>query len=98
MPEAQEGTSYGTPAFRVGGKLFARLHQSGDAVVIRMEETERAQRIAADPQSFYITDHYRGYPWILARLAVVSRDDLRELLHDAWRSVAPGRLQKGSTP
>jgi hypothetical protein len=92
LPATEEGTSYGTPAFRVRGKLFVRLHDSGDSLVVRMEPAERTMRMAADPESFHITDHYLNYPWVLVRLAVLRRDDLKELLADAWRCVAPKRL------
>jgi hypothetical protein len=92
LPEVEEGTSYGTAGFRVRGKLFARLHQSGDSVVVRIDRDERAMRMRADPEAFYITDHYVGYPWMLVRLAAVRRADLRDLLEEAWRLSAPQRL------
>jgi hypothetical protein len=41
---------------------------------------------------FEITDHYVGYPWILVRMSSIFQDDLRDLLEDAWRRGAPGRL------
>jgi hypothetical protein len=92
LPGAEEGTSYGTPAFKVRGKLFVRLHQSFECVVIGMDEKDRALRMKADPETYFITDHYLDYPWILVRLATVRQDDLRELLEDAWRRVAPQTL------
>lgn len=92
LPGAEESTSYGTPAFKVRGKLFLRLRPEGDAVVVRIEKDERAMRMRADPNAFYITDHYAPYPWMLVRLAAVRREDLAELLEDAWRLQAPQRL------
>jgi hypothetical protein len=92
LPESEEGTSYGTPAFRVGKKLFVRLHQDDDSLVVRILEKDRAMRMNADPETYYITDHYLAYPWILVRLASVARDDLQDLLGDAWRLCAPTRL------
>jgi hypothetical protein len=91
-PGAEVGTSYGTPAVKVRGKLFVRLHQDGDSVVIRIDVSERAMRMQADPKAFYITDHYRPYPWMLVRLSAVRRDDLDDLLEDSWRFQAPQRL------
>src|SRR5262245_39629933 len=85
LPEAEEGSSYGTPAFRVRGKLFLRLHQSGDSIVVRMDPQERATRMQADPKAFYITDHYLNYPLMLVRLSAVRRDDLRDLVEESWR-------------
>ena len=92
LPQAEETTSYGTPAFKVAGKLFVRLHQEGDSVVVRIDEAERAMRMQADPKAFYITDHYAPYPWMLVRLAAVRKDDLADLLKESWRLRAPPRV------
>ena len=95
LPKAQEGTSYGTPAFKVGGKLFTRLHQDGESLVVKIDPGERTMRMKADPDTFYITDHYLNYPWILVRISSVDPDDLRDLLERAWRLSAPRRLVSG---
>ncbi len=92
LPGTVEGTSYGTPAFRVGKTLFLRQHQDGESLVIKIEPEHRAMRMKADPEAFYITDHYLNYPWMLVRLSTVALDDLRELIEDAWRMSAPARL------
>jgi hypothetical protein len=92
LPQSEETTSYATPAFKVAGKLFVRLHQQGDSVVVRIDEAERAMRIQADPKAFYITDHYAPYPWMLVRLASVRKDDLADLLKESWRLRAPPRV------
>jgi hypothetical protein len=92
LPEAEESTSYGTPAFKVRRKLFVRLKEDGESIVVRIEEADRALRLQADPSAFYITDHYVSHPWMLVRLPAVARDDLADLLGDAWRLQAPGRL------
>jgi len=42
--------------------------------------------------AYFVTDHYRGYPAVLARLAVVDRQHLATMLEEAWRQVAPKRL------
>jgi hypothetical protein len=91
LPGAVEGVSYGTPAFRVGKSLFVRQHQDDDSLVVKIDHDQRAMRMKADPHTFYITDHYLNYPWILVRLATVEPDDLQELLEDAWRLTAPAR-------
>jgi hypothetical protein len=92
LPKVKEGPSYGTPGFRVAGKLFARLHQDGESLVVRISPEDRAMRMRAEPEAFYITEHYRNYPWMLVRLAKVSLEDLRELLEDGWRCAAPARV------
>jgi len=92
LPGAEEGTSYRTPAFKVKGKLFQRLHQDGEAIVIRVDFDEREELMNADPEKFYITDHYLNYPWMLVRLSAVRADQLRDLLVQSWRRAAPKHL------
>ena len=92
LPGAEEGTSYGTPACKVKGKLFARLHQDGESLVIGVDFEEREVLMAAAPEKFYITDHYLNYPWMLVRLSAVRRDEIRDLLIQSWRRAAPRRL------
>jgi hypothetical protein len=48
--------------------------------------------IREDPDTFAVTPHYEIYRGVLIRLAQVREDQLRELLIDAWRMVAPKRL------
>jgi hypothetical protein len=76
----EEGTSYGTPAWRHRGKLLARLHQDGQSIVLKVGGETRDHLLRADPQTFFITDHYVGYPMVLARLDRLSAADLRKLL------------------
>ncbi len=92
LPGAEEGTPYGTPAFKVKGKLFVRLHQSGEAIVIKVDFDEREELMKADPEKFYITDHYLNYPWMLVRLSKVRHDQLHDLVAQSWRRAAPKHL------
>jgi hypothetical protein len=61
-------------------------------LVVKIDPDERAMRLKVEPKTFYITDHYLNYPWILVRIASVDLEDLRDLLEDAWRLTAPRRL------
>ncbi len=92
LPGVEDSTSYGTAALKVRGKLMARLHQEGDAFVLRMEFLDRHILMQANPEAFFITDHYRDYPWILVRFSAIDRDALPELLERAWRLVASRQL------
>ena len=92
LPGAEESTSYGTPAFKVKGKLFARQHQDGESLVVGVDFEEREGMMNAAPEKFYITDHYLNYPWMLVRMSQVRRDELRDLLIGSWRRAAPKNL------
>jgi hypothetical protein len=92
LPGIQESTSYGTPALKVRGKLLARLHQSGECLVLRSHLLDREILMQSDPHVFFITDHYRDYPWVLVRFAAVDPRALPDLLERAWRLVATKSL------
>ena len=91
LPGVEEGTSYGTSAFKLNGKLLARFHQDGESLAVKVEYAAREVLMGANPKTFYITDHYRCWPWMLVRISSVDPDDLRGLLEDAWRSLATKR-------
>lgn len=89
LPHVAEGTSYGTAALKVKGKLFVRLREEGDVIVLKMPFDQREELMAADPETYYITDHYREYEWVLVRLSKVSIDALRDLIKGAHRNTLP---------
>jgi hypothetical protein len=92
LPDVEEGTAYGTPAWRVRKKLFARLREDQDTVAVRVDRGERELLMGAEPDVFFITDHYRAYAWVLVRLAAIPEDELAEVLEESWRRAAPKRL------
>ena len=94
FPGVEERTSYGTPAYFVGKALLVRLKETGTDIVLKMSLDEKAFLIEADPDTFYETDHYRGWPAVLARLGKLDEATLRTLLLRQWRVSAPKRLQK----
>jgi hypothetical protein len=94
LPGVVDSTSYGTPALKVGGKLIARMHQSMDCLVLRTDLLDREILMQSAPDAFFITDHYRDYPWILVRFGVVERRALPDLIERAWRLVASKTLVK----
>lgn len=88
LPEVEEGTAYGDPAFKLRGKFFARLRDENTVLVLPMPLADRAVWLELAPETYFITDHYRGYPFVLVRLAEVTRPSSRSGLK---RRGAPGR-------
>lgn len=84
---------YGTPAFYVKAKFFARLNNDGRTVVMHVADLdEKAALLAAEPVKLTTTPHYDGYASVLVVLAKVTKAELREFLTDSWRLRAPKRL------
>ena len=86
LPGVEEGTSYGTPAWRRKGKLLARLHQDGKSIVLKVGDEARDHLLQADPKTFFVIDHYIGHPMVLAHLDRLSVTDLKKLLVRAMES------------
>lgn len=92
LPGTEEYTCFGTPAFRVKKRILVRLKEDGDTIALKMDFADRDVVLQMDPETFFLTDHYRAYPMVLVRLSRVSGNQLRELLEQAWRREAPKRL------
>jgi hypothetical protein len=93
LPEAEESTSYRQPAFKVRGKMFVCMspHEQG-ALVLRCDPDERPVILETSPHAFYVTPHYEGHAYVLARLDVAERDELAGRIEDSWLLSAPPTL------
>jgi hypothetical protein len=101
LPGVEDGTSYGAPALKVGGKTFSSqpanraLADGGRVLVVYdVSPDEREALVAQEPEAFFFTDHFRDYPAVLVRLAETTPDRLRPYLERSWRARAPKRLLK----
>jgi hypothetical protein len=100
LPEVEEGTWYGRSNFKVRGRSFAgaptirgaSAEEAHELLVVRIDPLERQSLLQAPGDAYFITPHYEDYPWVVVRLAVADREELRELLIEAWLASAPKRL------
>lgn len=93
LPGVETGTSYGTPALKVAGKLLLRIKDAETLVLMApLDEKERLMEMA--PEIYYETDHYTGWPALLIRAAVIDGAELQHRITEAWRYKAPARLRK----
>ena len=92
LPEVEESTSWGTPAFKVRRKMICRLREEGDVLVVRIDIADKEYLIGSQPDVYFTLPHYDGFPAVLVRLPAIERGDLRRLLTAAWRYVAPPKL------
>jgi len=78
---ASEGPYFGKPAVFVAEKFLTRVHTKEDAMVLAIGSMEmRDVMLEAEPGLFYITDHYKNFPYLLARLSKLSKTTLKDLL------------------
>jgi hypothetical protein len=107
MPESEERVSRGLRQWWVKKKLFVweRPLRKADVAALgadapggpilgaRVEHlVAKEALIASQPEVFFTTPHFDGYPCVLVRLEEIGLDDLEEVVVEAWLSRAPGRL------
>jgi hypothetical protein len=94
LPEVEASTRYdGSPVLKVCGCFMAGLasHRSAEpeTLVVRASFEEREWLLEDAPETYYLTDYYRKYPLVLARLSRIDQDALRDLLSVSWRLTLP---------
>lgn len=91
--------------FRVGGHGFVwsyperipgkpRVIRTDIAVLYVGDEAEKQALLLGEPDTFFTTPGYDGFPLVMLRLAQVDVERLRELITDAWRMRAPAALAR----
>jgi len=99
LPEVVENPSEGFD-FRVAGKGFVwsyperlrgkpRVIRTDIAVLYVGDEAEKQALVLGEPELFFTTPGYDGWPFVMLRLEKVTLARLRELITDAWRMRSP---------
>jgi hypothetical protein len=103
LPQVAEIDSDGFD-FRVADKGFVwsyperepgkrRVIRTDIAVLYVGDEAEKQALLLGEPERFFSTPGYDGFPLVMLRLAQVDAERLRELITDAWRMRAPAGLE-----
>jgi hypothetical protein len=92
LPDVEVTTTWGQPTLKVRGKMFVCMasHRSSepDTLVVMMDFADRDALIEEDPETYYLKEHYVGYPCVLVRLSRVHPHALRDLVVGAHRYVS----------
>jgi hypothetical protein len=109
LPETSERPRWGNMSWRVRDKPFvwerplreSDLRALGDAAPdgpilgVRVEHLGAKEALLADdPDVFFTTPHFDGYPAVLVRLKRIAQGELAEVIVDAWLCQAPKRLAR----
>lgn len=109
LPEVVEDEARGNLAWRVRKKLVAweRPLRTSDLTALGIEPPEdpilavrtpsvgdKEALVAAEPEIYFTTPHFNGFPAVLVWLDRIDGDELAELLIEAWVTQAPKRLSK----
>jgi hypothetical protein len=93
FPEVDASTD-GRVAFSVRGKGFAweARERDGGGLAVRVDRDEKQLILESDPDVYFTSPHYTGFPAVQIRIEAIEREELRERLEDAWLIQAPKRL------
>jgi hypothetical protein len=92
LPGAEPGAHFETSDFRVRNKIFCTLPED-DRMTVRIAPEEQAALMAENPATFSRPENRWGQQgWTFIRLSGIEADELRELVTDAWRRLAPKKL------
>jgi hypothetical protein len=81
IPGTEERLWFHQPAVFLHDRFLAKTHHKEDAVTLQVGSMEmRDMMLEAEPKLFYITDHYRKFPFVLIRLSALSNTVLKEIL------------------
>ena len=109
LPETSERPQWGNASWRVRDKSFvwerpvrkSDLLALGDAAPdgpilgVRVEHLIAKEALLADdPDVYFTTPHFDGYPAVLVRLERIRLDELEEVIVEAWLCQAPKRLTR----
>ncbi len=107
LPETSERLSHGNASWRVRDKGFVwerplrpadirALREgapNGPILGARVEHLiAKDALLADDPDVYFTTPHFDGYPSVLVQLEKITPDDLEELIVEAWLARAPKRV------
>lgn len=88
FPGAVRSTTHGTPSVKLGTKFLLREREPGILALQRPSIDERDMLIEADPDLFFITDHYRDYRYVLIRMDRLTPEHFRAPFETIWREKA----------
>jgi hypothetical protein len=95
FPETEERDHFGSPSFRVRGKIFAQLSPQKSAEqrgLVKLSVADQKALTRLDADAFRAAPHWGRHGWTYIRLASIDESTFRDLIGKSWRTVAPQQL------
>jgi hypothetical protein len=84
LADTDLSASYGKPAVKVGGKTFLFTGRERGSFGVMSPLPEKELLMETDPETFWETDHYRGWPGVLVRYGSPDRERIAMVITRAW--------------
>ena len=93
LPRSYEAVVRGDVRFRVGAMVYAAFYDDDSIMGFAFPREEREALVGSEPEKFLLPrPSDMRFRWVCVRLAAIDRDELRELLVDAWRMCVPQKV------
>jgi hypothetical protein len=95
LPETEERDHFGSPSFRVKGKIFAQLsapENQEPRPLVKLSSADQAALTMSDPSTFLPAPHWGRHGSTYKTLASVEEPIFRDVPLRSWRQIAPKRL------
>jgi hypothetical protein len=92
LPETEERETWETATFRVRNRIFVMFSDRERELWVKSDFDEQRALTQTDPETFFVPPYVGPSGWVGVRIRTVDRDELHELVIEAWRLTAPKRL------
>ena len=92
LPEAEERETWETATFRVRSKIFMMFSEEERNAWVKSTHDEQRALVAQDADTFFVPPYVGPSGWVGVVIHAVDRDEMEELVTEAWRLTAPKRL------
>ena len=93
LPRSYEAVVHDRVRFRVGKIVYAAFSRDETIMGFAFPKEERDALVASEPDKFLMPRPSElRYRWVCVRLDAIDRDELRELVVDAWRMCVPKKV------
>jgi hypothetical protein len=93
LPRSEEALVRDRVKFRVGRIVYLAFSHDERVMGFAFPKEEREALVASEPEKFVMpSPSDLRYHWVDVRMAAIDREEMRELVLDAWRMVVPMRV------
>ena len=95
LPRSYEALVRDRVKFRVGRIVYLAFSRDDSLMGFAFPKEERADLVASEPDKFLLPPQSdMRYNWVVVRLDAIDRQEMTELVLDAWRMVVPKRVAR----
>lgn len=93
LPRSYEAVVRDRLRFRVGTTVYVAFSHDETIMGFAFPKEERDALVASEPHKFLLPRQSElRFNWVCVRLETIDRDELRELVVDAWRMCVPKKV------